>query len=129
MVCGSELEVCAHPARAASKNGRALVRRTRRVPQRAARDPDLDRGVHQLRPRAELLRGLERALVRDDQLGIDRNVLELTPPLTVARWPITFQSESRCTPGASRAAKARTRRSASSIAVTPIQRAVIAPVQ
>ena len=49
------------------------------VPQRAARDPDLDRGVHQLRPRAELLRGLERALVRDDQLGIDRNVVELRP--------------------------------------------------
>src|ERR1700722_5454594 len=46
------------------------------VAQRAARDPHLDRGVHQLGPGPELLRHLERVGVGDDQAGLDRHLLE-----------------------------------------------------
>ena len=74
--------------------------------------------------------GTSNALaVGDDQAGIHRTWSKTAEPLTVARWPITFQSSSTCTPGASRSTKASTRRPASSSALTPIQRAEIAPVQ
>jgi hypothetical protein len=50
-------------------------------------------------------------------------------PDTVARWPITSQSSSTNTPGASRSTKASRSASSSSSALTAIQRAVSAPVQ
>ena len=50
-------------------------------------------------------------------------------PLIVARWPITSQSVSMVTPGASRGTNASTRRPASSSALTAIQAEVSAPVQ
>jgi hypothetical protein len=46
------------------------------VPQRAARDPHLDGRVHQLRPRAKLLRRCENLLVGNDQRRVCRHILE-----------------------------------------------------
>ena len=61
--------------------------------------------------------------------GSTRTWSKTAEPLTVARCPITLQSSSTCTPGASRSTNASTKWLASSSALTPIQRAEIAPVQ
>ena len=76
MVCGSSPAVCAQPAVAASKNGRALVLTNALASRSAPRDPGLDRGVHQLGAGAELLRHLEGARVADHEPRIGWHVLE-----------------------------------------------------
>jgi hypothetical protein len=60
--------------------------------------------------------------------GSTRTSSNEAEPLTVARCPMTFQSVSSDTPGASRRMNATTSAPASSRAVTPIQRAVSDPV-
>ncbi len=64
--------------------------------------------MHQLGPRAELLRHLEHRLIRDDQARSTDTPSNTALPLTVARWPITFQSPVSWTPGAVRSTNAST---------------------
>ena len=50
--------------------------------------------MHQLGPRAELLRHLERLAYGMTRPGSTGTWSKTAEPLTVARWPITFQSSS-----------------------------------